>query len=191
MYQYDKSPLTIAGECQPINNRIISTVFVVVDVQEQFPLLGRDWMALIIFDLISLMRQATAIYQMTADVVKNDLIGKVAEVFWDELGIWKEIEATVTVNESATPCFHKAHLVPFALKEKVEKQVHQQVQEGELVPVDRSDCVSLYTRRTGASGFVVTLRYLSILSCNLRHIFCPVRRCLVHWPMVSLTLNLT
>ena len=164
MYQYDKSPLTIAGECQTtvrINNHIISTVFVVVDVQEQFPLLGRDWMALLNFDLISLMRQATAIYQMTADVVKNDLIEKFAEVFWDELGIWKGIEATVTVDESATPCFHKAHLVPFALKEKVEKQVHQQVQR-ELVPVDRSDWVSLYTRRSGASGFVVTLRYLYI-----------------------------
>ena len=45
MYQYDKPPLTIAGECQAtvrINNHIISAVFVVVDVQEQFPLLGRD-----------------------------------------------------------------------------------------------------------------------------------------------------
>ena len=41
-----------------------------VDVQKQCPLLGRDWMALLNFDLISLMTQATTIHQTTADVVK-------------------------------------------------------------------------------------------------------------------------
>ena len=75
--QYDKSPLSIAGECQAtvrINSRVILAVFIVVDVQKQFPLLGRDWMALLNFDLISLMTQAIAIHQTTADVVKNDLM---------------------------------------------------------------------------------------------------------------------
>ena len=85
--------------------------------------------------------------------------------------------------------------MPIALKEKVEKQLHQQVQEGELVPVDRSDWATpivVVHMKDGESGFVVSLRYLSILSCNLRHILCPLRRrCLVHWPTVSLTLNLT
>ena len=45
LYQYDKSPLTIVGECQvtvKINSRVISAIFIVVDVQKQFPLLGRD-----------------------------------------------------------------------------------------------------------------------------------------------------
>ena len=142
LYQYDKSPLTIAGECQAtvrINSRVISAVFVVVDVQKQFPLLGRDWMALLNFDLISLMTQATAIHQTTADVVKNDLMEEFAEVFQNELGVLRGIEATVAVNESAAPRFHKARPVPFALKEKVERQLQQQVLEGELVPVDRSD----------------------------------------------------
>ena len=49
LYQYDKSSLTVAGECKTtvrINYRVISAAFVVVDVQKQFPLLGRDWMAL-------------------------------------------------------------------------------------------------------------------------------------------------
>ena len=62
-----------------------------------------------------------------------------AEVFQDELGVLRGIEATVAINESATPRFHKVHPVPFALKERVERQLQQQVQEGELVPVDRSD----------------------------------------------------
>ena len=36
------------------------------------------------------------------------------------------IEATVTAIELATPHFHQAHPVPFALKEKVERQLQQQ-----------------------------------------------------------------
>ena len=108
LYQYDKSPLTIAGECQAtvrINSRVISVVFIVVDVQKQCPLLGRAWMALLNFDVISLMTQATTIHQTTAYVVKNDLIEEFAELFRDELGVLRGIEATVAINESATPVF--------------------------------------------------------------------------------------
>ena len=50
LHQYDKSPLTIAGECQAkvnINNHVIQATFVVVDVDEQLPLLGRGWMSLL------------------------------------------------------------------------------------------------------------------------------------------------
>ena len=83
------------------------------------------------------MTQATAVHQTTADV-KLSLLEEFAEVFCDELGVLKYIEATVNIHESATPRFHKAHPVPFVLKEKVEKQL-QQVQEMELMPVDSSD----------------------------------------------------
>ena len=72
----------------------------VVDVQKQFPLLGRDGMVLLNLDLISLMTQATTIHQTTADVVKNDMMEEFAEVFRDELGVFRGIEATVAVNES-------------------------------------------------------------------------------------------
>ena len=195
LYQYDKSPLTIAGESQAtvrINSRVISAVFVVVDVQKQFPLLGRDWMALLNFDLISLMTQATAIHQTTADVVKNDLMEEFAEVFQNELGVLRGIEATVAVNESAAPRFHKARPVPFALKEKVERQLQQQVLEGELAEAIGQHQLSWYIRRMGASGFVVISRSPSTPFYNLRHTPCPPRRrCLVPWPMVSPILNLT
>ena len=61
------------------------------------------------------------------------------DVFKDELGILKSIEATATVQESATPRFHKPWPVPFVLKEKVEQQLDKQVEEGELIPVDKSE----------------------------------------------------
>ena len=82
------------------------------------------------------------------------------------LTIARECQATVRIN-------------------KVERQLQQQVQEGELVPVDRSDWVTpifVVHKKDGGiricSDFKV---YLSILSCSLRHILCPLRRrCLVH-----------
>ena len=117
--------LLLLGEYQAtvrINSRVISATFIVVDVEKQSTLLGREWMTLLTFDLISLMTQATAVHQTTGDV-KLGLLEEFAEVFRDELGVLKDIEATVTVHESATPRFHKACPVPFALKEKVEKQL--------------------------------------------------------------------
>ena len=62
LHQYDKSLLTIAGECQPkvtINNRVIHATFVVVGVEGQLPLMGRDWMSLLQFDVVALMKQMT------------------------------------------------------------------------------------------------------------------------------------
>ena len=45
----------------------------------------------------------------------------------------------MSVKESAVPRFHKARPLPFALREKVEQQLQKQVNEGELIPVDKSD----------------------------------------------------
>ena len=198
LYQYDKSPLTIAGECQAtvkINSCVISAVFIVVDVQKQFLLLGRDWMALLDFDLIALLTQTTAIHRTNADVVKTDLIKEFAEVFQSELGVLRGIKATVAVHESATPRFQKAHPVPFVLKEKVERQLQHQVQEGELVPVDRSDWATpivVVHKKDGGIRICGISRSPSTLSCSLRHTPCPLqRRCLVPWLMVSPILNLT
>ena len=45
LYQYDKSPLVVKGECQAIvqvNERVIATTFIVVDAEERYPLFGRD-----------------------------------------------------------------------------------------------------------------------------------------------------
>ena len=57
-----KSSLTVEGEWQAkvkINNHVIHTTFVVVDVEKQLPLLGRDWMSLLQFDVTPLMERVT------------------------------------------------------------------------------------------------------------------------------------
>ena len=123
LHQYDKSPLTIAGECQAkvnINNRVIHATFVVVDVDEQLPLLGRDWMSLLQFDVVNLLELVThdQVHHTSVDTMTNEIMTEFADVFKDELGILKGIEAVVTVLESASPRFHKPRPVPFALREQ-------------------------------------------------------------------------
>ena len=58
LQQYDKTPLIVAGECFSqitINQCVIQATFVVVDVHSQLPLLGRDWMAFLQFDMSTLI----------------------------------------------------------------------------------------------------------------------------------------
>ena len=133
-------------------------------------------------------------HQTTADV-KLSLLEEFAEVFRDELGVLKYIEATVNIHESATPRFHKARPVPVVLKEKVEKQLQQQVQEMELMPVDSSDWATpivVVHQKDGRSGFAAISRFLLTLLWSLRHTpGLPQRRSLVHCPMVSPIQNLT
>ena len=110
LQQYDKSSLTVVGECQAkvkINNRVIHTTFVMVDVEKQLPLLSRDWMSLLQFDVTALMEHVTQLHHTSEDTMATEIITEFADVFKDELGILKGIEATVTVEESAPPKFHK------------------------------------------------------------------------------------
>ena len=121
LHQYDKSPLTIAGECQAkvnINNRVIQATFVVVDVDEQLPLLGRGWMSLLQFDVINLVELVThdQVRHTSVDTMTNEIMTEFADVFKDELGILKGIEDVVTVQESASTRFHKPLPVPFVLR---------------------------------------------------------------------------
>lgn len=69
----------------------------------------------------------------------TEIITEFADVFKDELGILKGIEATITVEESAPPKFHKPQLIPFALKDKVEQQLGKQVNKGEVIPIIKSE----------------------------------------------------
>ena len=62
-----------------------------------------------------------------------------ADIFKKELGLLQDIEATVTVEQSAVPRFHKHQPIPFSLKEKVEEALQSQVAQGELVPVEQSE----------------------------------------------------
>ena len=77
LQQYDKTPLIVVGECSSqitINQCVIQATFVVVDVHSQLPLLGRDWMALLQFDVSTLINQASQIHHMSGTTLATDIM---------------------------------------------------------------------------------------------------------------------
>ena len=139
LHQYDQSPLKVKGQREvtvKVNENVIETSFVVVDVSTQCPLFGRDWMSLLWFDVSALIQEATQILSTSVgDSTADHLCSKYADVFKEDLGVLRRIEATVSVDTNVTPKFHHYRPVPFAVKDKVEKTLKAQVAEGELIPV--------------------------------------------------------
>ena len=113
----------------------------VVDITGKYPLFGRDWLQQLGIDLTALVNQsAIQMHQVDQQLSEPDsFLIEYADIFKRELGLLRDIEATVTVQQSAAPRFHKYRPVPFALKEKVEEALQSQVAEGELIPVEQSE----------------------------------------------------
>ncbi|XP_057711364.1 uncharacterized protein K02A2.6 [Corythoichthys intestinalis] len=69
----------------------------------------------------------------------QDVLDKYDDVFKNELGTLKDIKATISVKRDAVPKFHKARVLPFAMKEKVEKELERLEKEGVINPVKHSE----------------------------------------------------
>ena len=66
-------------------------------------------------------------------------INELPEVTKEGLGLLKGIKATVELEPGAQLKFCTSRPVPFALREQVEQSIHQQVEDGELEPIEGSD----------------------------------------------------
>ena len=95
-------------------------------------LLGRDWLQKIRLDWQSLN-------QIRPAENLQHLLKRHAEIFSDELGLVAAAPAKIHVDPSAQPRFCKARTVPYALKEKVERELEQLESTGIISPVQFSD----------------------------------------------------
>ena len=107
-------------------------------------LLGRNWLQKIRLDW-------QEIHQLQQMPALQETLKRYAEVFENELGEIKRMEARIDVDPQARPCFCKARPVPFALKHKVEAELDRLLKEGivesvksaewaaPIVPVVKSD----------------------------------------------------
>ena len=93
-------------------------------------------MALLQLEVTTLMNQATQIHQSSENPLAVRILVEFSDVFNDQPVVLKGIEAKVTVDESSFPRFHKPRPI---LIEKVEQQLQKQVNDGKLIPVDKSD----------------------------------------------------
>jgi len=98
-------------------------------------LLGRDWLTKIRLDWTNLLCTNHACYSLSL----QGLHVTYATVFSSELGILKGTAATIWLDPTAQPCFHKPRAVPYALKEKTEKELDRLVQQGVIEPIEFSE----------------------------------------------------
>ena len=112
--------------------------FVVVDnVNNQLPLLGRDWLGRVRLNWTKIFSdmQLGSINALNIDSIKEEF----PDVFKEELGMLKGIEVEIELQQGVSPKFCKSRPIPFSLRSQVEQTLQQQVADGELVPVDQSD----------------------------------------------------
>lgn len=87
-------------------------------------LMGRDWLS-------SLKLNWQQIFNIT-DYQKQmeEVLSQYEDVFSSELGVLKEYEAKIFLEQNATPQFHKARPVPLSMKSLIEKELDNLVQQG-------------------------------------------------------------
>ena len=99
-------------------------------------LFGRAWLKHIKLDWNS--RKFLQTGKSTEDNVQ-ELLQKYSQIFTAESGKVKGMKASLTLKENAQPKFCKARPVPYALKERVEKELDRLESEGIIQKVDHSD----------------------------------------------------
>ena len=66
-------------------------------------------------------------------------INQFPDVLEKSLGCLRGIKASIELKDGARPRFCKYRPIPFALRAQVEEAILQQVEDGELKPVEQSD----------------------------------------------------
>ena len=95
-------------------------------------LFGRDWLTKLKLDWCQLNQvRATDGLQRVLDSHKN--------VFDDELGKVKDVQARIHITPEAMPVFCRARTVPYALREKIEEEISRLQDQGIIEPVRFSD----------------------------------------------------
>ena len=95
-------------------------------------LLGRDWLTKICLDWTNLFCVNHACYSLSL----QGILDTYATIFNPELGALKGTTATIRVDPTAQPRFHKPRAVPYVLKAKIEKELDRLVQQGAIEPIE-------------------------------------------------------
>ena len=86
-------------------------------------------------------------------------------MFSPELGALKGTTATIRVDSTAQPRFHKPRAVPYALKAKIEKELDRLIQQGVIEPTEFSEWAAPIVpvlKKMAQLGYVETTRLLLI-----------------------------
>lgn len=92
---------------------------IVVDIKYQVSLLGRNWMVSFGLDLPTMLTQTLQVCHVTSNTaVIESLKSEFSDVFKEELGVLRGIEATIELKLIAIPRFVKIVQYPLLLRRK-------------------------------------------------------------------------
>ena len=93
-------------------------------------LMGRDWLKIVKLD----WKEVCAVDNVSVEGLKR----KYADVFEPGLGELKGVKLRLNIDRSVQPRFFRARSLPYAYREKIEKQLQKDVEAGVLEPVTHS-----------------------------------------------------
>ena len=141
--QYDGSVLPIKGEITvgvvSEQQREIGQFVIVKNADSQLPLLGRDWLYKLRLNWPRMLTPPDVGDPRVHTLLTAGWINEFPEVMGNGLGRLKGIMASIELKEGAHPKFCKHRPIPFALRAQVEEAIRQQVEDGELKPVEQSE----------------------------------------------------
>ncbi|XP_063377580.1 uncharacterized protein K02A2.6-like [Cydia fagiglandana] len=100
-------------------------------------LIGRDWFAPLKFSLN--VDSNDSVLNLDIDHNTDTIMARHSEVFKDGLGTYRGQPVTIHVKPGAAPKYIKARPVPYAIKDRVEKEIDRLVHEKVLRPVSFSE----------------------------------------------------
>ena len=96
------------------------------------PLFGREWLKHLKLNWAEIKALETNKQSV------SEVLERYKNVFTDDLGMLKDITARIKVQESATPKFCKARVVPYSLRPKVDQKLDRLIKTGILSKVEHS-----------------------------------------------------
>ena len=99
-------------------------------------LMGRDWLYKLRLDWCAIKSLNVSQATLPAKECLDTILDKYSDVFEDKLGTFKSVKAKLTLKEDAQVHFHKARVVPYALRPKVEEELRRLQNEGILMKVE-------------------------------------------------------
>ena len=111
-------------------------------VKEDGPsLLGRDWIEALKFPVGDIVPHTSSLNSITAKGAEEELkklLDSFPALFQPGLGTYNGAKVAIEVDKSVAPKFCKPRLVPYALRERVDKELDRLLAEGIIEPVKYS-----------------------------------------------------
>ncbi len=130
-------PLGVARVQVTMNNQTEMLDMYITENGQQ-PLFGRSWLRKLQLDWKAIKVHHQPMLPSSTSTLQK-LLEKHKDVFKEEIGELKGITTKLKVKENATPKFHKARPVPYALRSRVEDELDRLEKQGIITKVNHSE----------------------------------------------------